>query len=308
MWTVVRSVLAFVSRAFTYLFLCIAVYLSLGVVQELVHTIGHGNRGLSVFGEALDDGTSIPGLLTLALVSWFVLDELLVRRRIRDGSARAWRATVTAFVASAIVTLTGIMLFWVLDGYRVSWSAQFYREFFFWVSLLVSAGMAAGAISGIVALRSRTWPRILAMCVPIAVVIAQAPCREWATRQMEMDLWQITVGCLLHYDNILLLVGGVAIIGAGACWLENRLTGHWGRMGALAFAALWACAALANMATIVPFHIGIQYSGPRPPAQTAAAWLVGGVWPVAIVARLVIHWRAAKVGKVAVVQPEGLGR
>jgi len=309
MWRTVRDVLAFLSRVLTYLFLCIAVSQSLLFVHELAHALGHDTMELSVFGQAMDNDTLIPYyLLALALISWFIVDELLVRRRIRDGSARAWRATVTAFIASAIVTLTGIMLFWVLDGRRVSWSDQFYREFFFWTSLLVSAGMAVGAISGMVALRGRTWPRILAMSVPIAVVIAQVPYREWVAQQWGSDPYHNMVGGLFSYHNSLLIIGGLATIGAGACWLENRLTGNWGRTGALVFAVLWACAAVTNELMIWPFHCGVQDVGRWKPAQTAAAWLAGGIWLVAIVIRLVVHWREVKAGKVAVVQPEGLGR
>lgn len=285
--------MAVVLRGACYVLLSLFLWASFCFFHELVHALGHEPMGLSIVAQAMDDWTPLPGLLTAAIVSWFILDEFLSRTLVPGDPARAWVVTMRPFLFGASFAVVGIVLFWALDGRRATWPHESGYPFLLGSVVMVS-GLLAGVGAGAISFRGRSWRRLLAIAAPLAVVVSMAACMILLVQWYGSDPWDEMLHGFAKWWTILLVGVGICAVGVSACGFEHWMTGHWARTAAVAFAALWAWAAFAGYVLILPFHhlcLKSYVGGGWSRAETVSAWLVGAAWLGTVIVRLVLHRR-----------------
>jgi hypothetical protein len=181
-----QSVLAIGMRVLAYLLLLLAAGMAITFVRELVHTVAIKDVRLSWFSLGLGDRGLVPLWLDLALVSWFALDEWLLRNTCIDGGVRAWRSTLKALLVVAALALAGIILFWTLDGLRAM------REFnwqdpFVGGTIVASAGLLAAIVVSAYGLAGGRRAKAVALVVPLAVMAAQFAYRAGLNNLADWD-------------------------------------------------------------------------------------------------------------------------
>jgi hypothetical protein len=284
-------------RFLAYFLLLLAAGHASAFVRELIHSMGHGGVRLSWFALVIGDRGPVPFWLGLALVSWFALDEWLLRKACADGGIRAWRSTLKAFLVVPALALVGIILFWTLDGLRsrpeLSWKDPFVGG----TIIACAALLAANAVS-VYGLAGGRRPKAVALIVPLAVMAAQYAYMEGLNNlaDWEHNAWKNTT-CGLKWSTmpIICFAAGAVCLFA---WLERRAFGSAWRAAALAFGCLWAWVFIQNWAIIMPFHHMCynMTSAEQARVQELAGWLVAAVWLAAVIVRLYLHrrWKRAQ--------------
>jgi len=292
-----RSTLAFGMRVLAYLLLLLATVSSIGFVGQLVHTVAIRQVRLSWFALGLGDRGLVPLWLSLALVSWFALDEWLLRRACADGGVRAWRCMLKAYLFVAALTFVGIILFWALDGLRsmreINWQDPFIGG-----TIVASASLLAAMAVSAYGLAGGRRAKAVALIVPFAVMAVQYAYMAGLNNLADwgFDLWEYTT--LLKWSTMPI----ICFAAAAVClfvWLERRVfSGTW-RAAALAFGCLWAWVFIQNWAILAPFYVGIHFTSveaEQDRAQELAGCLVAAVWLAAVIVRLYLHkrWRRSE--------------
>jgi len=285
--------LAFGMRVLTNLLLVLAAGMAITFVRELVHNAAVTWGRLSWFALGIGDYGLVPLWLSLALVSWFALDEWLLRKTFTDGGVRAWRCTLKAYLFVAALTLVGIILFWTLDGLpsmrEFSWQDPFVGG-----TIVASVALLAAMAVSAYGLAGGRRAKAVALIVPLAMIAVQYAYMAGLNNLGDwgFDLWQGTIGGLKWSTMpITCFAAGVVCLFA---WLERRVFGGTWRAVALALGCLWAWVFIQNCAIVVPFHVGIRFLSAKAEqdrAQELAGWLVAAVWLAAVIVRLYLHRR-----------------
>jgi hypothetical protein len=290
-----RSILAFGMRFLAYFLLLFATVICASFVGQLVHTVAIRQVRLSWFAMGLGNcGLVALWLSIMALVSWFALDEWLLRKACADGGVRAWRSTLKAFLVVAALTLVGIILFWTLDGLRdmreINWQDPFIGG-----TVVASASLLAAIAVCAYGLVGGRRAKAVALIVPLAVMAVQFAYMAGLNNLADwgFDPWKNYTQFGLKWSTmpIICFAAGAVCLFA---WLERRAFGGTWRAAALAFGCLWAWVFFQNCATLTPFYVGIHFTSVeagQDRAQELAGWLVAAVWLAAVIVRLYLHRR-----------------
>jgi hypothetical protein len=258
--------------------------------------MGHSGVRLSWFAQGLGDRGLVALWLSLALASWFALDEWLLRKACADGGVRAWRCTLKALLVVAALTIAGIILFWTLDGLpsmrEFSWQDPFVGG-----TIVASAGLLAAMAVSAYGLAGGRRAKAVALIVPFAVMAVQYAYMAGLNNLADwgFDPWNGSTGGLKWSTMpIICFAAGAACLFA---WLERRTFGGTWRAAALALGCLWAWVFMQNYGIIMPFHHMCYMISPEQDcAQELVGWLVAAVWLAAVIARLYLHrrWRRSE--------------
>jgi hypothetical protein len=299
MGSIVRWAAAVIVRVATYLGLFMAALCLMQFLHELVHSLAHDPIELSLFSQALDDQTPLPMAVGLALILWMGVDEWCGRREARGASFDAWPGVARTLVATAILILVCLVLFWALDGRRAT-GMMIWRNPLFTVSCLLAEG---GLVVAGVGLLARSRPRWLRVLLPIAVVAGLAAIliyAQWLAGKLGWDPWN---GMSFSLSKWWAYAGAVAVMAVGVTvvgWIEHRATGDWGRSAAMAVSAVWATTSLAVLIAVMPeHHLCLKMNPPLGP-QYAGVALVVLAWAAAVGVRL---WLYRNRRSVAVTSP-----
>jgi hypothetical protein len=264
--------------------------IGLGFVQELIHSMGHSDVSPSWFAKAMGERGPMSLVAGMALVSWFALDEWLLRKRIADSGVRAWRSTLKAFLCIALLTLVGIGLFWVLDGLRL------YLDFtpgnpFVACTLIAVASLLAGVAVSVYALAGGKWASSIALAAAVAVSLVQVAYVRWLNDRLGwgFDMWRgYPVGQSWFTVAIICFAAGLASLTG---LLEYRAFANWRRTASLVFVFLWGWVVAQNAMVIMPWHHLCYHilSPEEERIQEVGRWLIGGAWVVAVVVRVLWH-------------------
>jgi len=292
-----RSMLAICMRVLAYFLLLLAAGMAIHFVRELIHSMGHSGVRLSWFAMGLGDRGLVALWLSLALASWFALDEWLLRKTCADGGVRAWRSTLKAFLVVAALTIIGIILFWMLDGLRsrheFSWQDPFVVG-----TIIASASLLAAIAVCAYGLAGGRRAKAVALIVPFAVMAVQYAYMVGLNNLADWGFnpWKDMPFCGLKWFTMPIFCFTAAALCLFA-WLERRVfDGTW-RAAALALGCLWAWVFIQNCGITVPFHhMCYMISAELDRAQELAGWLVAAVWLAAVIVRLYLHrrWRLTR--------------
>jgi len=251
------------------------------------------------FGYAVGERGWVPLLLSVAVVSWFALDEWLLRRKRGQGGEKAWRSSIKMLLCVEALSLAGVLMFWAFEQVPHPW-LWLNGVPFVWVSVASAASCSVGAVACVFALLGSKWGKPVTLGAAVVLLAAQVKYAAWMARvAFGYDPWQDMIMLVDPGWRAAALCCGVAA-GAGSLlgWLERRASGGWDRTAALLVAWLWAWVAVRNLGLILPFHHLCYSLSPKfDRAAAQAGGLIGLCWVLAIALRLLWHWRSRVLEK-----------